>query len=100
MLLNIKSEEKPITADAPAVFKSLLRNSTVTASATVTFQEVLRGQFIEFVVLFVGVFTAVGAYYAVSSALERRHIKKLERDRFESIMNLYDNIRRNKWKPL
>jgi len=94
MTEKIKTEFKGLLRATYAAQEPEVMLSVVTPSATsfYTFQNV-QCQFIQNVVLLVGVFTAVGVYFAVKSVLDKHYIKKVNAERFENISYLHEGIR-------
>jgi len=72
--------------------KVLLSVTTPSAISFYAFQN-LQYQFLQNTVLLVGVFVAVGIYFAVKSALDKHYTKKVAAERAETILRLHENIR-------
>jgi len=72
--------------------KVLLSVATPSAISFYAFQN-LQYQFLQDTVLLVGVFVAVGIYFAVKSALDKHYTKKVDAERAETILHLHESIR-------
>ena len=72
--------------------KVLLSVATPSAISFYTFQN-LQYQFSQNTVLLVGVFAAIGIYFAVKSALDKHYAKKVAVERAETILRLHESIR-------
>jgi hypothetical protein len=72
--------------------KVLLSVTTPSAISFYTFQN-LQYQLLQNTVLLVGIFVAIGIYFAVESALDEHHTKKIAAERAETILRLHESIR-------
>jgi len=92
---KIKIEFKELLRGHDLIEKKPEALFTVTTPSTVlfcTFQD-LKCLYVQDIGILVGAITAIGVYFAIKSAIEKHHIKKIEAEKAENISHLHEGIR-------